>query len=165
MVDLHTYRSYRVVRNNDLIGQMIPKLVELWRRIETRQAPEPDFGHSGTLDLLKKLHQPSDEIVQFDDVVASAWARRQQLKESIKLLDAEADAIDAKVLYGLGTASVGRLPLGQREISVCTVKDSLWVPEDIDKAVESQGKVKRRGHVRLLERKAQGPKGRKGSVA
>jgi len=154
MVDLHTYRLFVIERNDVLIPKIVEGISDLWDRIQRRDPPTPDFKHPCTLDLLKRMTGLTAEgAIELSQEVAHEWAKLQRTKTLIKRLkDLEVES-DAKIRFALGTAEVGRLPLGQKEIVRYVTKDSIWSPKDIDEAQANQGKVKRKGSVKLGERK------------
>jgi putative phage-type endonuclease len=153
MLDIHTYRLFTVERNETLIERLIVAESVLWDRIERGDPPPPDFSHPEAYESVKKLFGLSGRTVQLDQETADLWRRVQICGDAIKKLEADRDALKAKVLYAIGDASIGRLPLGQKEISRCVVADSKWTETDVDLARASVGKVKRKGYVKLIERK------------
>lgn len=154
MVDLHTYRTFQVERNQAVLDAMLPPLQELWRRIVERDPPPINFSQPGCKALVQKLHKGvTDEVVPLDDEAMLMWDRLQECRESEAFYSSEAETIRAQLLDRIGTAKAGRLPDGLREIGRTIVAESLYTAADAEAITAKVGQVKRKGYVTLRERK------------
>lgn len=155
MVDLHTYKLYRVERNDDLICAIVERLVEFWENTQAGIEPPFDPTHGNAKSLMDSLYGDTAQgEVHLGEADALRWAEYRRLGNVITDMEAERESLRNLVLQSMGTAKIGRLPLGKREVVRTVVKDSIWTPDDVRIAQEKQGEIKRRGGVRLTERDA-----------
>lgn len=114
------FRIYHIHRDDELIASMIEREGEFWERIKTGSAPEPDYDHQTTGDLLAKMYPGTDgsEIVLPDG--AAHWQQvMAEAKEQVKFYEAVATGAKNHLLHLMGNAAVGKLPDG----SQCTRKE------------------------------------------
>ncbi len=109
------FRIYHIHRDDELIGQMIEREGEFWERIQTGNAPEPDFDHATTGDLMAKLYPGTDgtEIILPDS--ATHWQQvMAEAKGQVKLYETIADGAKNHLLHLMGNAAIGLLPDGSQ---------------------------------------------------
>ena len=87
--------------------QMLDQLIEFWHRVQDKYWPEGDIDGSGsTSDSLSKLYPQGDDfgtiLLSPDD--DELLTTRAQLKQQIKELQAQADAIDNQLKDALKDA-------------------------------------------------------------
>ena len=109
------FRIYHIHRDDELISQMIEREGEFWERIQTGKAPEPDYDHATTGDLMAKLYPGTDgtEIILPDS--AAHWQQvMAEAKSQVKLYETIADGAKNHLLHLMGNAAIGRLPDGSQ---------------------------------------------------
>ena len=109
------FRIYHIHRDDELISQMIEREGEVWERIQTGKAPEPDYDHATTGDLMAKLYPGTDgtEIILPDS--AAHWQQvMAEAKSQVKLYETIADGAKNHLLHLMGNAAIGRLPDGSQ---------------------------------------------------
>ncbi len=111
LVDGRHLRCFVVFRNDALIEQLIDAAHELWKRIQSRQPPEPDYDHASTLPLLQQMHREISlgEIVKLSGDARATWGRYEELGEQIKKLQSQRDACKARILDELEDGEAGDL--------------------------------------------------------
>jgi len=107
------FRIYPIKRDDDLIAEMIAREGEFWARVQSGEAPEPDYAHPTTAGLLQKLYPGTngEEIILPDS--AAHW--HAVLKESSALAseyEKEAEIARNHLQRLMGPAAVGKLPDG-----------------------------------------------------
>ena len=96
-----------IQRDNEYISEMLDQLIEFWHRVQDKYWPEGDIDGSGsTSDSLSKLYPQGDDfgtiLLSPDD--DELLTTRAQLKQQIKELQAQADAIDNQLKDALKDA-------------------------------------------------------------
>jgi len=123
LLDGCTLKTYKVERNDVLIGRMLVMELELWDRIERGVAPEPDFGHSGTYDLIREIHGvETGKVIDLSPEAAALWAEQAAIGKQISQLEKDRERLRGEVLHCIGDAAIARMPDGERELSRSTVK-------------------------------------------
>ena len=74
------------------------------------------------------------------------WTHWRQLK-------ADRQQYKARVLHAIGESEIGRFSGQAYEIKRTLIADSFWTDQDAREVKLKIGQVKRRGHVRLTQRK------------
>jgi hypothetical protein len=99
------------VRTRELVA-------DFWRRVETGEPYDPDFGRDG--ELIARLFDDPDPSVIADlsghPRIAEIVAQREALKEREadgRAAEKERKALDAHIIFALGNAESGRLPDGR----------------------------------------------------
>lgn len=153
MIDAYTFRLYTVERNERLIEDLIEVETELWDRIVRGDPPEPLFDKPGALDAVRRFFGISGKPIALSEGTIREWLEVRRLNEEIEELEKIRDELKARVLHAIGEAPSGRFPRGTHELARVVVQESMWTQTDVDVAIKSLGTVKRRGYVRLIERK------------
>lgn len=109
------FRIYRVPRNAALIDSLIAIEADLWRKIANRTAPEPDWAHPRTPELVELLYRPaSGKSVDLGEDAAALAQVYQGLGAAIREQEEARAEAKARLVQLLGDAEEGRLPDGQR---------------------------------------------------
>jgi putative phage-type endonuclease len=109
------FEIYSVMRNDQLIGHLLAVLREMWRRVEERQPPEPDWTHPDVPRLLDLLNRPRPDVsVELGWDCLALAQQYQDLGQTIKELERSRDEAKARVIDAMGDAEVGLLPDGRR---------------------------------------------------
>lgn len=156
MASLHEYRLYKIERNEAMMQAMIPPLVDLWERIQSYNPPPLNFDHPRAVELCKILYPGVRRGARVDatDNIAAAWSEYNQQKEAARRAENVAAGLRAQILTFVQENQIINLPGGEREIARHVVPDVHWTMEDV-RALEARvGLIKRRGHAKLIERKA-----------
>lgn len=155
MIDPHTYKLFRVERNDPLIEQIVECESRLWDAIVNGDEPPADLNHPNAEALMKAIYGvKSGQLVELDEVVSGHWYEVQRLKAEAKRIEKQIAEHKAYVLKGMGESAIGRLVGSKKEVVRSIVKDSFWTPDDVKHAQSSVGKLKREGYVTLRERMA-----------
>ena len=80
LFDGATLKTYRVLRNDELIRHLIAAALELWERIKDGNPPDVDWEHASTPGLIKELHQTVNDtriVLTADEV--DAWETYERL--------------------------------------------------------------------------------------
>jgi len=149
------FRIYFIDRNDDLIEQIESAEKELAERIVAGDPPEPNWQHSGTVRVLGQMHGfEVGKVVTFDDEALKLWQRYQRLGELKKKIEEQRETAKAKLLHIFGPAELGRVPgVEDIEIKRSVIADSIFTEQDVREVKFRVGQLKRRGHVRLTQRK------------
>lgn len=114
LFDGATLKTYKVLRNDELIKHLIAAAMELWGRIRDGRPPEPNWEHSSTPALIRALHQTiSDTRVVLNHQEVEAWETFERIGKEIKILDEQREVAKAFVLHGIGDHGAGILPDGR----------------------------------------------------
>lgn len=146
--------QYSVRRNDQLIAKLQRKLHEFYEAIVNGEPPDPDWTHDNTVSLMKSLYgvEPGFEMTLSPEGVQ--WYERwRDAKEAEKGAAAEKDMCLAHLLSEIGEAETIEVPGHSVKLHRSQVADSMWTEEDIIKANRMMGQVKRRGYIRVSERK------------
>ena len=104
------FRVMRVERDAKVCEIIADVVADFWRSVEDRDPPEPDWSHSATPDVIKRLHRPSaSESITFDDSLLSELQTFTQAKQQIAHYEGIAKQAKARVEHAMGTASLGVL--------------------------------------------------------
>ena len=118
LLDGRTLQTYRVVRHEKIIAQIVQVELQLWEQIQAGIAPEPDFQHAETAELLRRIHGvKSGKIIDLPADLAAEWERQKAMGQQITTLEEERESVRSRVLHAIGDAAIARLPGGEREIS------------------------------------------------
>lgn len=116
LLDGRTLRVFHVERNDDLIHEIIRCESELWDMVQAGTPPEPDFGHTSTLELLKTMYgAPDDEtdIIDLPDDILAAWQNYEDLGVKESAIKDQRDAERARVIHAIGRHAAGFLDDGR----------------------------------------------------
>lgn len=117
LLDGRTLRTYKIERNDVLIGRMLVMELELWERIEQGRAPEPDFKHEATYDLIRAIHKvEAGKTIDLDPDLVKIWQRDRKLAKIETKVEKLRKELRAQVLHGMGDAAIARLPGGEKEV-------------------------------------------------
>jgi predicted phage-related endonuclease len=155
LFDGSTLRLYTVRREESLIAALGTAEKELAERIADARPPEPNWQHPNTRQCLQALYGLQEGLkVDLGEEAAEHWQELQRLKVQLANLEAEIDERKNRVLAAIGSAEIGRLPGGAKELKRTVIKDSIVTQADVDKLAARVGQVGRKGHERLTERKS-----------
>ncbi|WP_062359823.1 YqaJ viral recombinase family nuclease [Vreelandella aquamarina] len=99
-------RWYPILRDDELIDDLIALEGELWATIQRGEMPEIDVEHPKAIELLKRLH-PGTDGSMVDLSALEHWRKvEQQAKEEIKALETTAKVARAHILEAMGDAAV-----------------------------------------------------------
>lgn len=100
----------RVVRDDDLIGQLVKIETEFWSRVENMDPPAPVEADS---QFLGEVWTPAPETVAtLDDTLLRALRTRERGKALIKKIEARVAVAEAAVKLALGDREFGAAPDG-----------------------------------------------------
>jgi putative phage-type endonuclease len=107
-------KTFKVLRNDELINLLIAAGLELWERIKDGRPPEPTWTHASTPKLIKEIHGTiNDTRVELNGEEVSAWADYESLGEIEKNAKERRELLKARVLHGIGDHFAGLLPDGR----------------------------------------------------
>jgi putative phage-type endonuclease len=139
LFDGSALKTYKVMRNDQLIKHLIAAALELWERIENGDPPDPNWEHASTVDLIKTLHDSvTDTRIVLDDEMVALWTERERQAAIEKEAEKKKDMLNAQVMHALGDHLAGLLPDG-RMVKRIIVKPK-WVEEELVPAHEKKGK-------------------------
>ncbi|MCO7216842.1 lambda-exonuclease family protein [Halomonas sp. OfavH-34-E] len=99
-------RWYPIVRDDELIDDLIALEGDLWAAIQRGELPEIDVEHPKAIDLLKRRY-PGTDGSMVDLSALEHWRKvEQQAKEEIKALETTAKVARAHILEAMGDAAV-----------------------------------------------------------
>lgn len=99
-------RWYPILRDDELIDDLIALEGDLWAAIQRGELPDIDVEHPKALDLLKRLY-PGTDGSMVDLAELEHWRKvEQQAKEEIKALETTAKVARARILKAMGDAAV-----------------------------------------------------------
>ncbi|MBK1691112.1 YqaJ viral recombinase family protein [Ectothiorhodospira mobilis] len=99
-------RWYPILRDDELIDDLIALEGELWATIQRGEMPEIDVEHPKAIELLKRLY-PGTDGSMVDLAELEHWRKvEQQAKEEIKALETTAKVARARILKAMGDAAV-----------------------------------------------------------
>lgn len=124
LIDGRTLRTYRIERNERLIGHLIAAEEELWQRIADGRPPEPDWTHPRTGDLLRDLYDQAGETrVELDEEAAEWLEEKERLGRQIREIKQRQEEVSNKLLAAVGDAGGGILPGGDKELRKIAVAE------------------------------------------
>ncbi len=107
-------KTFKVLRNDDLIALLIAAANELWERIQDGNPPEPDWEHSSTPSLIRQIHGTiEDTRIELDETEIAYWRKYQRAGELIKRLELKQQECKARVLHAIGDNFAGILDDGK----------------------------------------------------
>lgn len=152
--DIHTLRIYRVERNEDLIASIIECGKEMVERIVNRDPPEPNYHSSKAAKLIRELHGLElGKTITFTADQMQLYTKFCHTKLQLKNLEEEKESLKAMLLQQMADAQIALFPQGTKQLKRTVIADSLWTIDDVRKAEECLGQVKKKGHERLTESK------------
>ncbi len=141
MVDLHTYRSFTVRRNEDMIRELVENLCDLWDRIERRDPPPINAKHPKAEELVKRLYAvETGKSIELSAAVEGWWEEQHRLKDEIEALEQQRKELRTECLAAMGDAAIGVLPSGLRVLTRTQVAATSYT-------------VEKKAYVMLRERK------------
>lgn len=121
------WRLYVVPRSAAIIGALVDREIEFWRRHVTPRCPPESSAPS--IEVLKLLRRTPGSCVDLGEEAAALWLQREFAAEQRKNANADYEDATAKLLAMLGESEAGRLPdgrmltyLSQRSAPRCDVK-------------------------------------------
>jgi putative phage-type endonuclease len=100
------FRLYEVPADRELQDMIVDGEAEFWRRVESGEPPEPDFGSDRALDFVRRMFPGTNGERITADAVLENW--RAVLDDAAGHRDryaAVADMAKAHLLYAMGTAA------------------------------------------------------------
>jgi putative phage-type endonuclease len=95
-------------RAEDYVLQDLVNLAEqLLAHVDAGTLPEPDAENLNIVRAVNRRADPDAESVDMDDM-AGMVEQREAIRERVRVLEEEGDAIEARILHRLGAATVGR---------------------------------------------------------
>lgn len=114
LFDGFTLKSFKVLRNDDLIALLISAALELWERIKNGDPPEPTWNHASTPKLIRAMHQSVNDVrVMLSDEAATAWGVQAELGKLITENEKKREELKARCFHEIGDNFAGVLPSGQ----------------------------------------------------
>lgn len=113
-------RVYTIERNEELIESLFRAADQFWQRHLEDRAPEPDWGHKSTPELIKRQFGDDGSSVQLSDSAWSKWQEYEILGKELKDLQKQRETLRAQCLYEMGDAHVGTFAGGQELYKVHT---------------------------------------------
>lgn len=105
-------KVFIIPRDAELEEMVIEQEHAFWERVQSGQAPEPDFEHASTGGLLKRLYAGTDGS-EVDISEIEHWHKvRQDAAAEVKLYEAVVESASNHILHKMGVAAIGRLPDG-----------------------------------------------------
>jgi predicted phage-related endonuclease len=105
--------TYMIHRDPELEELLIEGEAAFLRCVETGHAPEPDFSHPTTAELLKKLYPGTDgREIQFGADIEHWHAVKQESDVLAKRYSEASEAAKNHILWTMGEAAIGRLADG-----------------------------------------------------
>lgn len=95
------YRIYSIARDDGLVADMIEAAADFWKRVQTGTPPDPQSADDAR--RLWPSHIAGKSVI-VDVSVADDVAALADCKARIKTIDAEADAIETRILTAFGDA-------------------------------------------------------------
>lgn len=137
-------KIYNVKRNRKL-GEIIQDAAsDMMQRIKRDEAPEPDFSHRHTPELIKNLYDVDEgKTVLLSEAVYQLWTNYKALGDEIKALEEERKEQKARVLHAMGEAAVGILPDATIELVRSTVNRKSYTVAESSYKTLRQRKVKK----------------------
>ena len=105
--------KYVILRDAQLEEMIIDGEHEFWRRVQDRDAPQPDYSHATTANLFRRIYPGTDGSTIELDADIEHWHKvREDAEHHKKLYEAASDAARAHIAHAMGSAAVGHLPHG-----------------------------------------------------
>ncbi len=106
-------RLYVVPRDDEIIDEIVRFGLEWWHKHIEAKLP-PDGETVPPLYVLKAIDRRLDAQIRLPDDAVSWADERTRLKENIKALTGEVEALDTKLIHALGDAEIGLLADGRK---------------------------------------------------
>jgi putative phage-type endonuclease len=105
--------TFVIHRDHELEEMLIDGEHEFWQRVQTRQAPEPDYAHETTVKVLKRLYPGTDgSEIQFGPDIEQWHTVKQQADALAKRYSDVSEGAKNHLLIAMGEAAIARLPDG-----------------------------------------------------
>ena len=149
-------KTFKVMRNDDLIQLLISAGLELWERIKDGRPPEPNWEHPSTPQLIRAIHSSiNDTRIELDSNEVSLWEEYESLAEIINESKLRQDECKARILHGIGDHFAGILPDGRMiRRKVITKKPYMVEPKpytDVRAVKCDSGRIVERNQMPVLE--------------
>lgn len=155
LFDGNKMRQYWVDADQRLQDNIVHNVTEFYNQVTNMNPPEPDFTHDTTVSLIKDMFGVDTGLeMTFSDDILPLYERYVDAKQQIGAYTKIKDASQAALLFAMGEATRALVPGTGRQICRTAVDEKYWEQEDVDRAMEMLGEVKRKGYVRVTERKA-----------
>ncbi len=105
LLDTSTYVERVIERDDDLITDLVELAAEFWGYVE-RDEPPPVDGSEGTRRALARVRAQAGGVVELDRSWLKELDHRDELAETIGLLEAERAVIDNRLRAAMSTAEV-----------------------------------------------------------
>ena len=106
-------KVYTVRRNDDLIKMILDGEREMMDRLMDNNPPEPDWTHPKTYDIIREIHNVSDETVELCDHVTDTWNDIEYMQDQVREINKSIKSEKARVLHDMGDAGMGILKDGR----------------------------------------------------
>lgn len=119
------YRDYHIERDPELSEMIIEAEARFWEGVEKGIAPEFDWEHPGTLDLVKRMHPGTNgETIQLPDELVHWHEVKQEADRIVKQYQTVSDTCKARILAAMGDAACGQLPACSYQYKRSLVKET-----------------------------------------
>jgi len=149
LFDGRKLRLYCVLSNKELMDTLVKTLEEFYQRVVNGDPPEPDFTQESTLEMIKDIFPVTSREVQLTAEMAESVEKYQRSQGKIKHYESQKKEAQAELLYAMQDAAVAHIVGSPYKLQRTAVPESMWAQEDIKKAQEKLGSVKRRGYTRF----------------
>lgn len=154
LFDGNKLRLYCVPRDETLQNGLLIRLQQFYTSVISGVEPQVDWEHATTVELMKKLYGVDESIQMECPQEEVHWFQQLQLAK-----DDEATAVKLKeeaqahLLHVMQEAHVMHIPEYGVALRRAQVEPTMWTEADVAEATKKLGTVKRRGYVRLTQRK------------
>ena len=154
LFDGNKLRIYTIKRDVGLCHEILTRATEFYVQLQTGEEPDPDFKHESTLDLIKKRYQVEPGTsMQLPPEYVELAQRYVDAKRDESLASDRKDMAQAELVYIMADRQVCEVP----ELGVAFTRTGIpatyWTDEDVMKARNNVGRVKRSEYTRFSERK------------
>lgn len=111
------FQVYVVERNEQLVHKIFRKADDFWEKnVRPRTPPPPDWQHASTGDLVKSLYTEvhGGTVLNLPASLDAECAEYRRLLDEADRIDAEKQAIKARLLEAMGNGELGITPRGYR---------------------------------------------------
>lgn len=155
LFDGNRLRIYSIERDDEIVDHLVRSVSAFVDRVVGGFPPEPDWNHDTTVSLMKRMHGIDKGVeIMLSDKAADLYDKWVSAKHKIGMLTKEKEMATAKILHEMGEAQCGIVPERGAVIVRTEIADLLWSHKDIEEATKKTGSLKRRGYIRITERKA-----------
>lgn len=109
-------KTFRVLRNDELISLLIAAALELWQRIQNGDPPEPTWTHPSTPKLIREIHGSiQDTRIELTAEEAELWSEYEALGAKQREIKERRDVLQEMIRHVLkrGNHFAGLLPDGR----------------------------------------------------